>query len=88
MKQVSLLLAIVVAFAIGFVVRGSLDGSSRGTPRPAAPAQRPPRPTEDPKAVYRVPLEDSPQKGAADALVTIVESSDFECRSASGSLRR
>jgi protein-disulfide isomerase len=80
MKQVSLVLAIVVAFGIGFVVRGSLDGSpSRGTPRPAAPAQRPPRPTEDPKAVYRVPLEDSPQKGGQDALVTIVESSDFEC---------
>ena len=38
MKQVSLLLAIVVAFAIGFVVRGSLDGTSRGTPRAAAPA--------------------------------------------------
>ncbi|HEX9049973.1 MAG TPA: thioredoxin domain-containing protein [Anaeromyxobacter sp.] len=79
MKHVSLLLAIVVAFAIGFVVRGSLDGSSRAAPRPAGPAQRPPRPTEDPKAVYRVPLEDSPVKGAADALVTIVESSDFEC---------
>ncbi len=79
MKQVSLLLAIVVAFAIGFVVRGSLDGSRGAAPRPAAPAQRPPRPTEDPRAVYRVPLEDSPVKGPADALVTIVESSDFEC---------
>jgi len=45
-------------------------------------AQRPPpaaRPQEDPKAVYRVPVDDSPVKGPADALVTIVESSDFEC---------
>ena len=43
------------------------------------PAQPPARPQEDPKAVYRVPLDDSPVKGPADALVTIVESSDFEC---------
>ncbi len=43
------------------------------------PAQQQPRPQEDPKAVYRVPVDDSPVKGPADALVTIVESSDFEC---------
>ena len=50
--------------------------------RPAAGRSRrpaPARPQEDPKAVYRVPLEDSPTRGPADALVTIVESSDFEC---------
>jgi protein-disulfide isomerase len=40
-----------------------------------APAQQ----VEDPKAVYRVPVEDSPVRGPADALVTIVEFSDFEC---------
>jgi len=34
----------------------------------------------DPKAVYKVPLKgNEPQKGADDALVTIVEISDFEC---------
>ena len=47
-----------------------------GAARPPAP---PPRPQEDPQAVYRVPVDDSPVKGPADALVTIVESSDFEC---------
>jgi protein-disulfide isomerase len=45
-----------------------------GSQRPA-----PARPQEDPKAVYRIPVDDSPAKGPADALVTIVESSDFEC---------
>jgi len=37
------------------------------------------RPQEDPKAVYKVPIDDSPAKGPSDALVTIVESSDYEC---------
>ncbi|MCZ6806579.1 MAG: thioredoxin domain-containing protein [Deltaproteobacteria bacterium] len=45
---------------------------------PAKPQQKPGQP--DPNAVYKVPLEgDEPQKGPADALVTIVEISDFEC---------
>jgi protein-disulfide isomerase len=46
--------------------------------RPAAPSASP-RQIEDPKAVYRVPVDGSPVKGPADALVTIVEVADFEC---------
>jgi protein-disulfide isomerase len=53
------------------------------SPQPAvAQNVKPPTPpavVDDPKAVYRVPLEDSPSRGPADALVTIVESIDFEC---------
>ncbi|MDH5490858.1 MAG: thioredoxin domain-containing protein [Myxococcales bacterium] len=46
-----------------------------------APAKAPEqaRPQPDPAAVYRVPVGNEPSRGPADALVTIVEVSDFEC---------
>ncbi|MBK9516272.1 MAG: thioredoxin domain-containing protein [Anaeromyxobacter sp.] len=86
MKQVSWILALVVGIAVGYFARGALVGGGQparpgaalaAAGAPAAP--RPARPQEDPKAVYRIPLDDSPVKGPADALVTVVESSDFEC---------
>jgi hypothetical protein len=43
-----------------------------------AQAAKPRPPQEDPKAVYKIPVEDSPAKGPKDALVTIIESSDFQ----------
>jgi protein-disulfide isomerase len=85
MKHVSWILALVVGVAIGYFSKSALVGAPGYRPPPvagaaAAAAPRPaPRPQEDPKAVYRVALEDSPAKGPADALVTIVEASDFEC---------
>jgi protein-disulfide isomerase len=45
----------------------------------AAPGAQPAQPQPDPAAVYRVPISGEPQKGPNDALVTIVEVSDFEC---------
>ncbi|HVP69612.1 MAG TPA: thioredoxin domain-containing protein [Anaeromyxobacteraceae bacterium] len=54
-----------------------LKGVSDRYGRQQAPA--PQRQQEDPKAVYKIPVEDSPARGPQDALVTVVESSDFEC---------
>ncbi|MDC0717351.1 DsbA family protein [Nannocystis bainbridge] len=40
---------------------------------------RKPRPGLKPDVIYPVPIDDSPQRGPATALVTIVEFADFEC---------
>lgn len=40
---------------------------------------RPPKPIDDPQAVYKFPVADSPFLGPANAKVTIIEVSDYEC---------
>ena len=90
MRHVSWVIALVVGFAVGFFGRGALDvnrlpprqqGTAAAAPgAPGGPAPSRPAPArEDPKAVYRLPVDDTPTKGPADALVTIVESSDYQC---------
>lgn len=81
MKNVSWFIALLVGLAAGYVLGGGGKGAPGRAlrPTPAQQAQRPARPQEDPNAVYRVPVDGSATKGPADALVTIVESSDFEC---------
>ena len=47
--------------------------------RPAAAPAKPQRPRgPDPKKTYAFPVEKSPVKGPKDALVTIIEVSDFQ----------
>jgi protein-disulfide isomerase len=49
------------------------------SPPPAPAAAAPRRDVPDPEAVYRVPVAGAPSRGGADALVTIVVFSDFQC---------
>jgi protein-disulfide isomerase len=87
-------LGLVAVFAVGAIAgiggaRLPLFASAKTTPAqaagaPAQPAAAPaaqPAPllVEDGNAVYRVPVGSSPVRGPAEALVTIVEVSDFEC---------
>jgi protein-disulfide isomerase len=85
-KHVSWILALVVGLVLGVVADRMAGGTGTPSARRPEPAAKPgetprppPRPQEDPKAVYRVPVDDSPVRGPDDALVTIVESSEFEC---------
>src|SRR5262249_36129614 len=48
-------------------------------PSAQAPAVQPSPVPAGPQTIYRVPIDDSPTRGRDDALVTIVEVSDFQC---------
>src|SRR5690606_3109691 len=63
-------------------VYATLMRKARTSPAPEPAAAQPPqpaRPQPDPSAIYKVPIGNSAQKGPADALVTIVGFSEFEC---------
>ena len=82
---IALLVGGVVGFAAGRMVGGNTGTGTPSVamaPSPAAPgapaAVRPAAPAGD-DAVFKVPLADSPTRGSANALVTIVEFSDYQC---------
>ncbi|HEY3445740.1 MAG TPA: thioredoxin domain-containing protein [Myxococcales bacterium] len=86
----NVIVALIVGAALGFVVgRATVKAPEPAKPTLAvAPAQpspaakpTPPTPSqvEDPNALYRMPVGDSPTWGSAAPKVTIVEGTDFEC---------
>jgi protein-disulfide isomerase len=54
-------------------------GSVQAAVAPTAPAQPEAQRPLAPATIFKVPLEDSPSMGKADALVTMVEFTDFQC---------
>jgi protein-disulfide isomerase len=79
--KVSAILTLIAGLVIGFVV-GRATGTSTATgpttaQRTATAPTRAPRPADP--TVYKVPLVDSPVRGSPEALVTLVEFSDYQC---------
>ncbi len=82
----SVIIALIVGGVIGFAV-GSMFNKNGAAPvaaiagnlNPSAPAPRAPGAPPADTSVYKVPLDESPIKGPANALVTIVEFSDYQC---------
>ncbi|MBZ4416433.1 thioredoxin domain-containing protein [Myxococcus sp. RHSTA-1-4] len=77
---VALIVGLVLGFLGGRVVSGpgKTDGATPSANAPtaakAAPSRRPVDPT-----VFKVPIDGAPVKGSPEALITLVEFSDYEC---------
>jgi protein-disulfide isomerase len=80
----SVIIALIVGGVVGFAVGQMFKSSSGNTvaavaPSPSNPSAPRPAQAAGDDTVFRVPLDESPQKGSATALVTLVEFSDYQC---------
>jgi protein-disulfide isomerase len=79
----SVLVSLVVGLILGIVVgraTSSLGPAPTGPTRPGQAAAQPPRqPPKPDSTVWRIPIDGSPVAGSPDALVTLVEFSDYQC---------
>jgi protein-disulfide isomerase len=75
---VALLLGLVIGFTVGLLVRPPAAPAVGDHEHAQAPQGARPPPKIDP-AVWKVPVEGSPVLGDPDALITMVEFSDYQC---------
>ena len=76
---IALLVGGVVGFAVGSMFKNQGPGAGPSPTVAAAPKAGAPGAPAGDNTVFKVPLEESPVKGPANALVTIVEFSDYQC---------
>lgn len=76
----NVIIALLVGAAVGFMVGKMVGGNATNSPTTvAAPAPSPGGAAPAAGEALKVPLDNAPVQGKADALVTIVEFSDYEC---------
>jgi protein-disulfide isomerase len=76
---VSLVVGLIVGIVVGRATSSFGPASLKPDARAQAPAQPPRTPPKADTTVWRIPIDGSPVEGSPEALITLVEFSDYQC---------